>query len=87
MMSQRVFAFATGAVFLLIALLHALRLIFGWEAILDGRVMPLWMSWVAIVISGYFAVQGLRLSQRRHSQRMEDGRVPQMQNLRRQRPM
>lgn len=63
-MSHQVFSFAAGAVFLLVALLHVLRLIFAWEAILDGRVMPMWMSWVAVVITGFLAVQGLRLSRR-----------------------
>ncbi|MGH9531681.1 MAG: hypothetical protein ACRD2Q_04765 [Terriglobales bacterium] len=86
MMSQHVFSFAAGAAFLLIAMLHVLRLIFAWEAVLDGRVMPMWMSWVAVLVAGYLAVQGFRLSRRRHTQRDQDGRVSPISTLRQQRP-
>jgi hypothetical protein len=86
MMSQQIFSRTAGAVFLLITLLHALRLMFDWEAVLDGRALPMWMSWVAVVVAGYLAFQGFRLSHRSHHQRLEDERVSEMQHLRQQRP-
>ncbi len=85
-MSQQVFSRTAGAVFLLITLLHALRLIFSWEAVLDGRALPMWMSWVAVVVAGYLAVQGFRLSHRRHHQRRQDGRASEMRHMRQERP-
>jgi len=35
-MSQRSFSLVAGAIFSCIALLHLLRIVFGWEAIIGG---------------------------------------------------
>ena len=43
-------------VFALVALLHVLRLGFGWEVTLQGSVIPLWASAVGAVIAGGLAV-------------------------------
>ncbi len=42
-------------VFALITLLHLLRLIFGWEAIFNGAVVPVWLSAVGLVVAGGLA--------------------------------
>jgi len=43
-------------VFSLMAALHVLRLIFGWEAVIDGLVIPMWASVVGLIIAGGLAV-------------------------------
>ena len=43
-------------VFSLVALLHVLRLVFGWEATFQGSVVPLWVSGLGAVIAGGLAV-------------------------------
>ena len=43
-------------VFGLVALLHVLRLVFGWEVTIHGSVIPLWVSWLGVVIAGGLAV-------------------------------
>ena len=50
--------FATGAVgvFALIALLHILRLAFGWEVTFQGGVVPLWVRWLGVAIAGGLAI-------------------------------
>ena len=63
-MKQKTFSLAAGAIFGLIALLHLLRLLFGWEAIIDGWPVPRWISWMALVIAGYFAFAGMRLGRK-----------------------
>ena len=40
-----------GAFFLLIAIVHFLRVIFGWGVIINGLMMPLWVSVVAGLIT------------------------------------
>lgn len=60
-MSQRSFPLITGAIFTLIALLHLLRIVFGWEAIIGGWVLPAWVSWAALPVAGYLAYEGFRL--------------------------
>jgi hypothetical protein len=43
-MNQKTFSLATGLIFLLIAVLHVLRLAFKWEAVLNGWAVPMWVS-------------------------------------------
>ncbi len=64
MMSQRMFSATTGVIFLLIALLHAFRIVFGVEWIVEGWAVPMWASWVAVPIAAYLAYQGYRLSKK-----------------------
>lgn len=44
------------AVFSLVALLHLLRLVFGWEVIISGIVIPLWVSVIGFIAAGVLAV-------------------------------
>ena len=60
-MKQRLFLTTTGAVFFLIAALHLLRLLLGFEAIIGSWHVPLWVSWIAIAVSGYLAYTACRL--------------------------
>ena len=43
-------------IFSLVAVLHVLRLIFGWEAVINGLVMPMWVSVVGIIVAGGLAL-------------------------------
>ena len=60
-MNQKTFTAVAVVIFLLIAVLHGLRLIYGWEAEIGGLVMPLWLSGAALVIAAALAYQGFRL--------------------------
>ena len=60
-MNQNAYAIATGIIFFLIAFLHLLRLVYGWEAAIGGWSVPQWVSVVALVIAGYLAYEGFRL--------------------------
>ena len=61
-MKPTTYALATGLIFLLIALLHLARLIFGWEAIIGGWSVPTWISGVALLVAAYLGYEGLRVS-------------------------
>jgi len=63
-MSQKTFSRVAGLIFLLIAVMHALRLAFRWEVVLNGWSVPMWVSAVAIVIAAYLAFEGLKLGRR-----------------------
>jgi hypothetical protein len=63
-MNQKTFSFVASAIFLLVALGHVLRLAFGWHAVVNMWVVPMWVSWVAFPISGFLAFEGFRLSRR-----------------------
>ena len=60
-MSQKSYYLTTGAVFLVIAILHLLRIVNGWPANISGFVVPMWLSWVAVLFAGYLAYHGLKI--------------------------
>ncbi|MBI2438618.1 MAG: hypothetical protein HYV36_07395 [Lentisphaerae bacterium] len=39
-------------IFALVAILHLLRLCFGWEVAISGRVIPLWASIGGLIVAG-----------------------------------
>ena len=54
-MTSNTFRRTSGAIFLLIAVLHVCRLIWRWEALIGGWHVPLWISWAAVLFAGYLA--------------------------------
>lgn len=52
----------TAIIFLIISVLHFARAFLGWEASIAGLVVPVWGSWVALVVSGFLAYSGFSLS-------------------------
>jgi hypothetical protein len=44
------------ALFALIAIAHLFRLFTGWEVIVSGYVIPVWISWLGLIIAGGLAV-------------------------------
>ena len=42
-------------VFALVALAHLLRLVYGWEATINGAAVPMWASVLALVVTGALA--------------------------------
>ncbi|MBI4436033.1 MAG: hypothetical protein HY590_01245 [Candidatus Omnitrophica bacterium] len=60
-MTQKQFNLVTGTIFAVIAVLHLLRLIYHWNALIANRPVPLGVSVVACVVAGYLAWQGFRL--------------------------
>ena len=43
------FSKVAALVFGLIAVLHLARLVYGWEAVIGGWVVPMWFSWPAVL--------------------------------------
>jgi len=64
-MDQRPYNIVTASLFLIIAVLHLLRIIFGWPARIGGLDIPLWLSWVALLVTGALAWFGFRRWRRR----------------------
>ena len=48
----------TTAVFALIAILHLARIVYGWEAMIGGVEIPMWASWLAVLVAGILALKG-----------------------------
>jgi|HubBroStandDraft_4_1064222.scaffolds.fasta_scaffold731408_1 hypothetical protein len=63
-MSKDAFSRLAGGIFLTVAFVHALRLVFKWQVIFAGRQVPMWASAVAFVIAVYLAYEGLQTRKR-----------------------
>jgi len=61
-MSVKTFLRLSGVIFLLVAVVHLLRLVFKWEVILAGWPAPLWLSAIASVVAAALAYEGFRLA-------------------------
>jgi hypothetical protein len=60
-MRQKTFCLVVGLIFLLIAVIHVLRLVLKWQAVLNGWSVPMWISAIAILITAYLSFEGLKL--------------------------
>ena len=60
-MTQRTYIHITGTLFGLIALLHVVRLINGWPAVIGAWTVPLWMSAIGVVVAGFLVWSAWRL--------------------------
>jgi hypothetical protein len=50
------FTAAALVIFALVAILHVVRLWFGWSITIDGVDIPMWVSWIGFVIAGGLAI-------------------------------
>ena len=61
-MSQKTFCLVAGLIFLIVAIGHAMRIAFRWEAMIGGWMVPVWVSGVGVIVAGYLAFEGLKMS-------------------------
>ena len=64
-MDQKTFISLAGVIFAVVALLHVLRILMGWPAAIGGWAVPMWLSWVGVVVAGGLSYFGLSLAMRR----------------------
>lgn len=53
--SERMLLKLTGLIFLVVALVHLLRLAFGWNVFLGDFAVPLGLSWLGVLVAGYLS--------------------------------
>lgn len=57
-MDQKNYLLVTSVIFLIIFVLHGARIFLGWEAMIGGWEVPMWLSWIAVVATGFLAYSG-----------------------------
>jgi uncharacterized protein YacL len=57
-MTRKSYFLVTAIVFSVVGLLHLLRILLGWEAVLGGLSIPMWVSWVAMILTAVLAYYG-----------------------------
>jgi hypothetical protein len=45
----------TATLFLVVAIMHLLRIIFGWQVEIGGLSIPFWVSWLGVLVAGGLA--------------------------------
>jgi len=57
-MTRKSYFLVTAIVFSVVGLLHLLRIVVGWEAVVGGWSIPMWLSWVAMIVTAVLAYHG-----------------------------
>jgi hypothetical protein len=63
-MSEKTFVAVAAVIFGLVALLHLFRIVMGWSIVIDAWTVPMWLSWIGLVVAGALSYFGIRLTRR-----------------------
>ncbi|MDO8574538.1 MAG: hypothetical protein Q7R86_02835 [bacterium] len=58
-MQKKTYFSTTGIIFFIITLVHLLRIILKLEITFGEAIIPMWWSWIGIIIAGPLAYHGL----------------------------
>lgn len=61
-MKEKTFLQTIGIIFSIVAVLHALRLVLGWEVNLGDVAIPTWASVIGVVPAGYLAYHAFKFA-------------------------
>lgn len=67
--SERVLVTIAGFIFLFVAVIHAMRLVFGWDFIVGDLELPLWLSWVGVAFAAYLSYASFHFAVRMKSRK------------------
>jgi len=59
-MNENNFFLISGIVFLLVFVFHSARILFGLEVVFGGWVVPMWVSWITVVVAGYLSYNAFK---------------------------
>ena len=59
-MNRKTYMTVTATLFLVVAIMHLLRIIFGWQVEIGGLSIPFWVSWLGVLVAGALAYLGFR---------------------------
>lgn len=57
-LKRKTYATVTATLFLVIGVVHLLRIILGWHVEIGGLSIPFWVSWLAVLVLGALAYFG-----------------------------
>ena len=59
-MKQNTYNKVSGLVFAIVAVAHAVRAFNNWNLTVNGMVLPVWVSWVAVLFLFFLSYQALK---------------------------
>ena len=63
-MTREAFCIVAAVIFAVVALLHLLRIYMDWPVVIADWSVPMWVSWIALVVAGILAIWGLAFAAR-----------------------
>ena len=60
-MNQKTYLQVTGLIFTAVAVMHLLRVFSGWEVNFAGWNVPVWFSYIGVVVAGFLAYSAYKL--------------------------
>lgn len=60
-MDKKDYGLFAGSLFLLVFILHGIRILAGWDVVIAEWEVPMWVSWVAVFVTAYLSYTGLQL--------------------------
>ncbi len=64
--SSRMLFSVVGVIMAAVALIHFLRLVFGWSVVIGAWDAPLWISWIGVLVAGYISYASFHLASRKN---------------------
>jgi hypothetical protein len=61
-MSRKAYLLVAASIFSLVCLLHLARIVFGWPLVIGSWSVPMWLSWVGLIVTGALAYFGFSLA-------------------------
>jgi hypothetical protein len=61
-MDRKTFSLVAAIIFAVVALLHLARIFMDWPVVIGGWSVPMWVSWVALIVAGSLAFFGSRFA-------------------------
>jgi hypothetical protein len=59
-MNSKTYSLISGIIFLIVGIVHLLRVLNDWPLSISDFSVPMWASWVGVVVAGYLAYYGLK---------------------------
>ena len=59
-MNHKTYITVSTGVFTIVAFLQLARVLFGWDAVMGGWEVPMWLSWGAAIGAGFLAYSGYK---------------------------
>jgi hypothetical protein len=61
-MSRKTYLLAAASIFSVVCVLHLARIVFGWSVVIGDWSVPMWLSWVGLIVAGALAYLGFSLA-------------------------
>jgi len=63
-MTKNNFIYLVSVVFLIVGIMHGLRVLNGWEVQIANFAIPVWASYLGVIVAFFLAFQGFRLAKK-----------------------